>query len=150
MRRMAADERSNEDDPATALLRRIGLVFLIGMFCLVFVPRTVAGVASGDPGRQIGAVIGLGLWAWVSWRMLVLLRRRESSHDPRYHFKSAAGYAAFALIYVSFEVADAFSSDFDARSVPFTLIVIGLAVASFAAGKRVESDARRDTAQRHP
>jgi hypothetical protein len=147
--RMVADRRPSEDDPATSLLRRIGVVFLIGGFFLIQVPRSVIGVASGDPSRQLGAVVGLAFWAWLSWRLLMLLRRRESGQDARYHFTSAAGYGVFGLIYVAFEVADAFSSDFDARSVPFTLIVVGLAVASFAAGRRVERDARSDTAQPH-
>ena len=146
---MAADRRPGEDDPTTSLLRRIGLVILVGGLGLIQVPRSVIGVMSGDPSRQVGAVVGLAFWAWLSWRLLVLLQRRASNQDPRYHFTTAAGYAVFALIYVAFEVADAFSSDFDVRSVPFTLIVVGLAVASFAAGKRAAWNDRRDTARSH-
>jgi hypothetical protein len=119
------------------LLRRVGLVFLFGGFAVFQVPRAVIGLASGDPNRQIAAAVGLAFWAWLTWRLVISIKNRDASQDPRYWFTSATGYAVFFGIYLAFEVWDAVDGDFDARSAPFAVLVFGLAVVSLAAGRRV-------------
>lgn len=122
---------------ASRSLGRAILVVLIAGFLVFDVPRAVVGLTSGEPDRQINAVVGLLFWAWLMWRLVVLIRKKEASRDPRYWYLSAGGFAVFAVLFLVSEMLDAVTGDFDARSVPFTVIVTGLAVLSAATGRRV-------------
>jgi hypothetical protein len=136
MHHVTSAERPS-DDPASRLLSRSMLVLLIGGFAVFTVPRAGIGLASGEPDRQVAAVVGLAFWGWLTWRLVVLIKDNDVAKDGRYWLVSAAGFGVFALVYVVFEVIDATRGDFDARSVPFTIMVLGLAVTSASAGRRV-------------
>jgi hypothetical protein len=129
------------DDPATRLLKRIVLVFVIGGFVVFQIPRSFDGLVSGDLGRQLAAAVGLAFWAWLSWRLVVLVRTRGAGRDPRYSYTSGIGYAAFFLIYSGLLAWRWIHGELDARVLPFMALVLGLAVVSLAAGRRLSRDA---------
>lgn len=140
------DDQQAPDDPATRLLKRIVLVFVIGGFVVFQIPRSFDGLVSGDLSRQLAAAVGLAFWAWLSWRLVVLVRTRGAGQDPRYSYTSGIGYAAFFLIYSALLVWRwMVHGEFDARVLPFMALVLGLAVVSLAAGRRLSRDAAAAT-----
>lgn len=127
---------TQEDDPATRLLRRGGLVFLVGGFLVFMVPKAVVGLVSGDTERAIGSAIALAFWAWLTWRSVLLLRLGDRAQDPRYWFVSAAGYAAFLVLDVIWVVWHSVTDGFEARSGPFIVILFGLTLVTWLAGRK--------------
>jgi hypothetical protein len=105
------------------------------------VPRAVVGLASGDTERAIGSAIALAFWAWLTWRSVLLLRQGDRAQDPRYWFVSAAGYAVFLVIYVGLVVWHSVTDGFEARSVPFTVILFGLTHVTWLARRRAAARA---------
>ena len=135
------DDQQVPDDPATRLLKRIVLVFVIGGFVVFQVPRSFGGLSSGDLSRQLAAAVGLAFWAWLSWRVVVLVRTRDAERDPRYAYISGIGYAGFFVIYSALLAWRWSRGELDARVLPFMALVLGLAVVSLAAGRRLSRDA---------
>ena len=77
------DDQHSPDDPATRLLKRVVLGVVIGGFVGFQIPRFVDGLGSGDLSRQFSAAVGLAFWAWLSWRIVVLIRTRGAGENPR-------------------------------------------------------------------
>lgn len=89
--RVAQSDEASHDDQATSLPRRAVPVLLIGGFFVFTVRDAIAGLASGEPSRQIGAALGLGFYSWLTWRLIILIRSKDAHEDTRYWFISGVG-----------------------------------------------------------
>lgn len=133
-------------DPTSRLLRTIALVVVVGGFLVFQVPEALLDLASGEVGRQIGGLLSLAFWGWLTWRLVELVRAGRPGPEAGYWLTSAVGFFAFFLVFAGFEVKDVADGDFDARSLPFTVIVLVVSLTSLLAYRRRTREASTEGA----
>ncbi|WP_340538092.1 hypothetical protein [Nocardioides sp. GXZ039] len=134
---MTTDERAMGTSTTRSPKRPV-IILMVGGFLVGLLPRAVIGMVSGEPTRQIAAVVWIGFWAWLIWRLVVRYRHPDAGRDRTYWLVSAAGFGVFALIYLVFEIIDATRGSFDARSLPLTIFAVLLAMGYAANGLRIK------------
>jgi hypothetical protein len=93
MPRSEAKQNRSTDE----VLRRGVIVVLVGGLVLFQGVNLVQALATGEPLRIVGGLIGFAFWAWLTWRLVILVRSEDVSEDPHYWGVGTIGFAVILL-----------------------------------------------------